>query len=142
MPALREHREDIIPLVDHFLARFARKVGKRFTGVSPEMMRQLQAYSWPGNVRELQNVIERATILSEGPLLGMDDPLQSPLHDDKPIPAGITLEEVERSHILQVLASAGGVIEGPEGAAAQLGLPPSTLRSRMAKLGISRSPNE
>jgi formate hydrogenlyase transcriptional activator len=142
MPALREHREDIVPLVDHFLARFGRKLGKRFTGVSPEMMRQLQAYSWPGNVRELQNVIERATILSEGPLLGMEDPLQSPLHDDRPIPAGITLEEVERAHILHVLASAGGVIEGPEGAAAQLGLPPSTLRSRMAKLGISRSPNE
>jgi DNA-binding NtrC family response regulator len=142
MPALRERRQDIIPLVDHFLTRFGKKVGKRFTGVSPEMMRQLQAYSWPGNVRELQNVIERATILSEGPLLGMQDPLQSPLHDDRPTPAGITLEEVERSHILRVLADTRGVIEGTEGAAAQLGLPASTLRSRMAKLGINRSPNE
>jgi formate hydrogenlyase transcriptional activator len=141
MPPLREHREDIPALVDHFLAPFSKKLGKRFSGISPNMQRQMHAYFWPGNVRELQNVIERAAILSEGPLLNMEDPLRSPLHDETPILEGFTLEEVERAHIVRVLALTQGVIEGQEGAAARLDLPPSTLRSRMAKLGISRSPD-
>jgi transcriptional regulator with GAF, ATPase, and Fis domain len=137
MPPLRERRDDIELLVNHFLERYNKKFGKRFDGMSRKMAEQVRAYSWPGNVRELQNVVERSAILTEGPLLALEDPLRSPLQEQTT--SSLLLEDVERHHILRVLKDTRGIIEGAEGAAALLGLPASTLRSRMQKLGISRN---
>jgi formate hydrogenlyase transcriptional activator len=165
LPPLRERREDIPLLVAFLIDRFARRFGKRLTGVSEATMARLVAYDWPGNVRELQNVLERAVVLSRGPLLAVDADLAavggggpappaappgligpaprapSPAAGAPPADAGIPapLEEVERRHIAAVLARTGGVVEGPRGAAAILGLHPNTLRSRMKKLGLRRA---
>jgi DNA-binding NtrC family response regulator len=141
MPALRERREDIPLLIAYFLDRFSKKLGKQFHGVSEEMMPQLLAYGWPGNVRELQNVLERAAVLADGPWLTMDDPLQSPLDEPALSSAPSNLNQVQRDHILRILKDTHGVIEGKDGAAAVLGLRPSTLRSRMQRLGITRPPD-
>jgi transcriptional regulator with GAF, ATPase, and Fis domain len=101
-------------------------------------MECLMKYAWPGNIRELENVIERATILANGPMLQIDDML---LHGSSApvIPVADSLEEVERAHILRVLQDMSWVIEGKQGAATRLGLHPTTLRSRMQKLGIKKS---
>jgi len=136
VPALRERRTDIPLLVRHFLDKAARKIGKRLEGVAPEFLEEAMRYDWPGNVRELENVVERAVILSRGPLLELREPLGS--NDPATAPAGGTLEEVERAHITSVLERTGWVIEGPRGAAAILGLNPSTLRGRMRKLDIRK----
>ena len=105
-------------------------------------MRRLVAYSWPGNVRELENVVERAVILSAGPMLNVDpDILRLPVAEVSADTSG-SLVQVERDHILAALRKTGWVIEGPRGAAAALGLHPNTLRSRLKKLGISRPPHE
>jgi DNA-binding NtrC family response regulator len=138
MPPLRERKEDIPLLVDYFLIRFGKKLGKRIEGVGQETMAQMQAYSWPGNIRELQNVIERAVVLSAGPVICLEDTLGPALDDTAPRRLCGTLEEAERAHILSVLMETKWVIEGKGGAAARLGLRPSTLRSRMHKLGIKR----
>ncbi|CAL1241668.1 sigma 54-interacting transcriptional regulator [Candidatus Methylocalor cossyra] len=137
IPPLRERRTDIPLLARHFLAKFARKLGKPIAAIAPAAMERLLAYPWPGNVRELQNVIERAVILAQGPQLELGPALDLRLAVNPPEPAG-TLEEVERNHILRVLEETRWVIAGPRGAAAALGLAPSTLRSRMQKLGIVR----
>jgi DNA-binding NtrC family response regulator len=137
LPPLRERKEDIGPLVAHFLARLSKKLGKQLTGVSDDGMQKLLSYSWPGNIRELQNVIERAAVLSPGPLVNLDDALAGSHVGN--VGSLATLEEAERGHILQVLKSTKGVVEGKGGAAAVLGLHPSTLRSRMRKLGVKRS---
>jgi DNA-binding NtrC family response regulator len=97
-----------------------------------EDMKRLQSYDWPGNVRELRNVIERALILCTGPTLKIGPPVASSTGGEH----GETLDEVQRRHILRVLENAGGRIRGPGGAADLLGLKPSTLRSRMQRLGI------
>lgn len=140
VPSLRERSSDIPALVEHFLHKLSRKLGKPLEGVSPQAMKRLLSYPWPGNVRELQNVIERAAILSPGPIINIVDTLgPSPAETTgETPPSGATLEEVERRHIQQVLKSTGWVIEGPKGAAAILGLHPSTLRFRIQKLGIKR----
>jgi transcriptional regulator with GAF, ATPase, and Fis domain len=101
-------------------------------------MARLKSYAWPGNVRELQNVIERAAILARDEILDIDPTLDSRLSHD-PDSTGRTLEEVERAHIVAVLESTGGVIEGARGAAKILNLHPNTLRSRMSKLGIKKA---
>jgi len=109
-------------------------------------MERLVSYSWPGNVRELQNVIERAVVLSQGPVLELDPELllASPSGvgsgaDEPRAPGGLaTLEEMERAHILEALKHTGWVIEGAKGTARMLNLHPNTLRSRMKKLGITR----
>jgi DNA-binding NtrC family response regulator len=146
VPALRERREDIPPLLAHFLARSARKLGRSFDGVSPAFLERAMAYDWPGNVRELENVVERAAILARGPLLESLEPFgaggpvaarAAPRPPDASV-AG-TLEDVERAHIQRMLAQTRWVIEGKQGAAALLGLNPSTLRGRMRKLGIRKS---
>ncbi len=124
-------------------------------GISPGAVEKLMRYSWPGNVRELQNIIERALILSRGPILELEADLTSVspsevLSDTArkvaeaaqhggPSSALKTLEEVERAHILAALQQARGVIEGPNGAGKTLGMHPNTLRHRMQKLGIKRS---
>ena len=143
VPALRERREDIAPLVAHFLAKSARKLGRSFEGVSPAFLDRAVAYDWPGNIRELENVVERAAILSRGTLLDALEPFGAPAppaRTDAPAPVALTgtLEDVERLHIERTLAQTRWVIEGDQGAAVALGLNPSTLRGRMRKLGIRK----
>jgi formate hydrogenlyase transcriptional activator len=136
VPPLRKRKEDIAALVQYLTERYGRKMGKRFSAVSRETMQELQDYDWPGNIRELENVIERAIILCPGPILCMTDHLES----FAIVPTGVlkTMEEAEREQILNTLLQTHWRINGPNGAAAILDLPPSTLRSRMQKLGIRR----
>ena len=151
VPALRERVADIPLLVTYLVERFAKKIGRRVDSVTRETMDRLVRYTWPGNVRELQNVLERAVILSPGPMLVLDDALQaratpaaaSPGGGEATAPAARAsiperqrLQDVAREHIVQTLARTQGIIDGPRGAAQLLNVRPSTLRSRMKKLGI------
>jgi PAS domain S-box-containing protein len=136
VPPLRERKEDIPLLVEHFVNRYAKKSGKTITSVSPRVMQSLQSHSWPGNVRELANVIERSVIHTQGSLLHVVDRFEQAL--EEPPQVVRTLEEVEREYILRILEETGWRIEGPDGAARILDLNPSTLRTRMLKLGIQR----
>lgn len=136
VPPLRQRKEDIPLLVQAFIERYARKLGKKITSIQKEAMKALQDYPWPGNVRELESVLERAVILCPGPVLQLADKLEIFSH---PLSSGMrTLEEAERNQILKILSETRWHIEGKEGAAAILGLHPSTLRARMHKLGIVR----
>jgi formate hydrogenlyase transcriptional activator len=145
VPPLRERPSDIPLLVKHFLAQFQRKLAKPLKAVTPESMARLERYAWPGNIRELQNVIERACVLSAGPVVEIVDELR-PIGGRESESVGpvarhdaiVTLEESERMHIRQALAASGGRVHGRDGAAALLGINPSTLRSRMKKLGITK----
>ncbi len=145
VPPLRERPSDLALLVRHFLAQFQRKLAKPLKGVTPESLARLERYSWPGNIRELQNVLERACVLSPGPVVEIVDELR-PAGVGEPASVGaaapsdgiVTLEESERLHIRQALAATAGRVHGPDGAAALLGINPSTLRSRMKKLGITK----
>ncbi|HEU0252526.1 MAG TPA: sigma 54-interacting transcriptional regulator, partial [Pyrinomonadaceae bacterium] len=146
VPPLRERSADIPQLAMFFLTRFARNLGKRIDGISTAATEKLTNYSWPGNVRELQNLIERALILCNGPILELENdltnvsaPLVIPEVTNADQPQRKTLQEVEREHILAVLQETNGVIEGAHGAAKTLGLHPNTLRHRMEKLGIKRT---
>jgi formate hydrogenlyase transcriptional activator len=137
LPPLRERREDIPALVAHFVRKHAAKLGRRIERVPDRLMMALAAYPWPGNVRELEHVVERAMIVSEGPELAATEWLRQP--DTAPASARIaTLEEAERAHILAVLEATGWRVSGPRGAAECLGLRPTTLESRMKKLGVER----
>jgi formate hydrogenlyase transcriptional activator len=137
VPPLRQRKEDIPLLVQAFVARYARKLGKQITSIQKETMQVLQNYPWPGNIRELESIIERAVILCPGPALQLADKLEI---ESLPFSAGMnTLEEVERTQIVKTLLQTHWRIEGKDGAAAILGLNPSTLRARMHKLGIVRS---
>ncbi|HEX7331060.1 MAG TPA: sigma 54-interacting transcriptional regulator [Pyrinomonadaceae bacterium] len=139
VPPLRQRKEAIPALTEHFIAKFAKRSGKTITSVSPGVMQTLQAHSWPGNVRELANVIERAVIHTQGDVLQSVGTLQHTTEE-----AGVslkTLEEVEREAIILTLESTGWRIEGQYGAAKILGLNPSTLRTRMHKLSIQRRPD-
>jgi formate hydrogenlyase transcriptional activator len=165
LPPLRQRREDVSDLVQVFVQRHSGRLGRRPPAVTPDTMARLADYGWPGNVRELENVIERALVLSRGPVLEIDASLgqtipvhaahslagtPSPPAPPRPADAAAppspparqgTLEEVERQHVLDVLALTGGVIEGPKGAAQILAMHPNTLRSRMKRLGISATPS-
>lgn len=142
VPSLRERRDDIPLLARHFLTKTARKLGKDFLDLSPGFVEQALAYAWPGNIRELENAVTRAAILSPGPLLEVTDPLAASSPErlvsrpQEPHPIR-TLERVEREHIEATLQHTQGIIEGEHGAAALLGLHPSTLRGRMRKLAIA-----
>lgn len=136
VPPLRQRKEDIPILVEHFVSTYAKKSGKTISSVSPRAMQSLQAHAWPGNVRELANVIERAVIHTPGSVLQIVDHFEQLAPDT--LPPTQTLEEVERDYIIRTLENTGWRIEGPFGAAKILGLNPSTLRTRMAKLGIQR----
>ena len=157
VPSLRDRVSDIPQLAMFFLARFSKKLGKAIKGIPQAALDRLMNYSWPGNIRELQNVIERAVILSRNSVLDLEPDLLSALAngdspavgDDSsqaapplsaPSPTPATLEDVGRSHIISVLNQTGGVVEGPRGAAKILGLHPNTLRHRMQKLGLKRTP--
>ena len=137
VPPLSTRALDIPLLVDRFVAKFSKKMGKRIDGVSQSTMERLTKYAWPGNIRELENVIERATILANGPMLQIDDVMLQG-NSTSQLPIADSLEEVERAHILHILQDVNWVIEGKQGAATRLGLHPNTLRSRMQKLGIKK----
>jgi predicted ATPase/transcriptional regulator with GAF, ATPase, and Fis domain len=144
LPPLRVRPTDIPILVAFFLARFNKKLGKEIKQIAPETMQRLVNYEWPGNVRELQNVIERAAILSDGPVLALAPEFRgsTSFTGVAAAPAdggGLAMDNVTRKHIESVLAQTGGVIEGPRGAARVLNVHPNTLRSRMRKLGITRT---
>jgi formate hydrogenlyase transcriptional activator len=139
VPPLRDRAEDIPLLVCHFVARYAARMQKVIEGIRAEVMDTLTSYSWPGNIRELQNFIECSVILTSGstlccPLarLGAGAEVNSP---GEPV----TLEDLNREHICRTLQQTRGVIMGPNGAAARLGIKRTTLYARMRKLGISRS---
>jgi formate hydrogenlyase transcriptional activator len=142
LPSLRERRADIPLLVRHFVERFGVQLGKRIDTVPADVMRAFETFDWPGNIRELENVVQRAIILSTGATLSLDD-AWLPSVERRPMPADVErmpmLVDVEREHISNVLASSRGRIEGVGGAAQTLGMKPSTLRSRMARLGIARA---
>src|SRR6185369_15641379 len=136
VPPLRQRKEDIPLLVEHFVNGYAKKFGKTISSVAPKSLQKLQVHSWPGNVRELANAIERSVIHAKGSVLQLVDRFELTNDDD-----GFTVKtlgEVEREHIIDTLEHTGWRIEGPSGAANILGLNPSTLRTRMLKLGIHR----
>ena len=136
VPPLRQRTEDIPLMVQVFMERYSKKLGKQITSIQKETLKALQDYSWPGNVRELESIIERAVILCPGPVLQLADKLEI---SSLPLSSTMrTLEETERNQILKTLSETRWRIEGKDGAAAILGLNPSTLRARMHKLGIAR----
>jgi len=139
LPPLRERREDIPLLVRYFVDRHARKLYKKIETIPDDVMRALTRWDWPGNIRELENFIERAVILSKGPVLR--PPLGELEMAEAPADAAsenMSLEATEREHILRVLRETKGKIGGSDGAAARLGLIRTTLNSKMKKLGIER----
>jgi formate hydrogenlyase transcriptional activator len=158
LPPLRERGGDIPLLVAYFIQKYGPKLGRRVEGVEPETMHRLQQYSWPGNIRELENIVERALILSDSPILTVEPEFlgNGPLAPSKSVAtegacsppdspasegggeADGKLETLQREHILRTLHATNWVIEGQRGAASRLGLKPTTLRFRMKKLGITR----
>ncbi len=141
MPPLRDRQEDIPLLVEYFVDRYAKKVGKKFRGINRKILDLLQAYPWPGNIRELQNVIERSVIVCETETFSVDESWLS-RQTPPPQPASLTLPKrpvtEEKAMIEAALAEARGQVSGPSGAAAKLGLPPSTLESKIRSLKINK----
>src|SRR5262249_42694946 len=164
LPPLRNREGDVPLLVQFLVTRFAARVGVRIESVGKATMERLSRYSWPGNIRELENVLERAVILSNGPMLNIDPEVFAGVTADRSVgadpatlpgsqtallaSAGIgqppleSLESITPSHILAALAESNSIVEGPRGAAEILGLHPNTLRGRMKKLGIARTSHE
>ena len=145
VPALRDRVDDIPLLVEYLVDRYAKKVGKRIRSVSKSTLDLFQGYDWPGNIRELQNVVERAVVLCEGEIFCVDpswltpaSSSRSPHPTTQTIPLVADLEERERAMIENALRETEGLISGPTGAAAKLGLPRQTLESKIRKLGINR----
>jgi two-component system response regulator GlrR len=165
LPPLRERDDDVILLAEFFAVQSGRKLGKRVEGIAPPLRERLRSYPWPGNVRELQNVIERAVIITDAPLLAFDEPFRGPINGPSlaaavagrmtpvqsvasiaraaaPDPAAggapATLHEVEINMMRAALEACNWVVGGKQGAAARLGLPASTLRERMARYGLRK----
>jgi formate hydrogenlyase transcriptional activator len=136
VPALRDRREDIPALVDHYVERSSRRLGKRVQSIPPATMSAFASYDWPGNIRELQNLIERAVIMANDGVL--PNPLPAPGSPSVIAAPPTTLRESERTLILTTLDAVGWVIGGPKGAAAKLGLNRTTLINKMKRLGITR----
>jgi DNA-binding NtrC family response regulator len=140
MPPLRERREDIAVLVEYFIDRYARKAGKTIRRVSKRTLDSLRSYPWPGNVRELQNVIERSVIVSDTDEFTIDE---SWISTQPAVKNGLglsgTLASHEKALIEDALRAAGGRVFGPSGAAARLGMPRSTLESKIRALKINKS---
>jgi transcriptional regulator with GAF, ATPase, and Fis domain len=135
VPPLRERREDIAALVTHFVDLFSSRMGKQIVSIPGETMEAFMSYSWPGNIRELQNMLERAVILANDGVL--PNPLPPPpLRPIAKVAGSMTLKDSERALILQTLEGCKGVVGGPNGAAARLGLKRTTLHQRIKKLGI------
>ncbi|MDT4332045.1 sigma-54-dependent Fis family transcriptional regulator [Methylomonas sp. MED-D] len=136
LPPLRERKEDIPPLVKHFINKYAAKFGKKITAIPERLMSDMQSYIWPGNIRELQHIIERAVILTNGSQLANVECVHASggaVQANAPI---ATLDDAERAHILRALDATSWRIAGNQGAAKILGVPSTTLRSRMERLGI------
>jgi formate hydrogenlyase transcriptional activator len=140
MPSLRERVEDIPLLVPYLVQRYASKMGRKINGIDKKTVELFQAYHWPGNVRELQNVVERAIILCEGGTFAVDESwlvVASP----RPSPSGdalASLTDREKEMIEKALSESRGQVSGPLGAAARLGIPRSTLESRIKSLNINK----
>ena len=142
MPPLHERPTDIPILVEYFVHRLSKRAGKKITGISSKTLDLLQSYPWPGNIRELQNVIERAVIVSDGELLTVDSRWLAGRSTPSPAskqPLGDALGERERAMIEAALAETKGRVSGPSGAAAKLGLPRSTLESKIRSLGLNKN---
>ncbi len=141
LPPLRERREDIAALSKHFINHYNRKTGKKITGLSNRALKKLEAYHWPGNIRELEHLMERTILLSKEAII--DDLTIIPLYQKDPEASNEsrikTMEENERDHILYILEKCQGKIWGPGAAAELLNLHPSTLKSKMKKLGIKKN---
>jgi transcriptional regulator with GAF, ATPase, and Fis domain len=142
LPPLRDRREDILSLASHFIRRFVKKTGRKVTGISKKATEELIHYSWPGNVRELEHLIERSVLLSAGETLNeIHLPSQkiggTPLSNAEKFTIN-TIDDNERSHILNTLKYTKGRIAGEGGAAELLGIPPSTLNSKMKRLDIRK----
>jgi len=150
LPPLRERRDDILLLVEHFVEVFARQQGKIIDTIPEDVMTALLRHDWPGNVRELQNVIERGVVMTVGRVLSRHtmsclEPIDLQMECAPPISSPIslrsvcvrTLADAERAHITAILTETKGIVGGPRGAAAQLGIPRTTLIARMRRLGIS-----
>jgi formate hydrogenlyase transcriptional activator len=144
VPPLRERKDDILMLVEYFIQRHARRMGKSIRSIDKSTLELFRSYAWPGNIRELQNVIERSVILSSSEVLRLDKSLLPSASSERPVPVqtSLTSEDErgeERKIIEAALARSKGRVEGPGGAAAKLGIPPSTLRSKMKTLKISKT---
>ena len=139
MPPLRQRQSDIPALTQHLVRRLAQKHHRHIDTIPRPVLDELLAYDWPGNVRELENVLERAIITATDSTLRLLEPLTPDTLEVLPGAPTSTLVDVERAHILRVLHASAWRIEGSHGAAMALGLKPSTLRSRMRKLGVRRS---
>jgi formate hydrogenlyase transcriptional activator len=141
VPPLRERIEDIPLLAEYLVERYAKKAGKKITAIDRLTLEMLQNYNWPGNVRELQNVIERAVILCETPVLYVDETWlrrEATSRAGQPIPFNAALNTSEREMIERALSESAGRVGGPMGAAAKLGLPRQTLESKIKTLGINK----
>jgi transcriptional regulator with PAS, ATPase and Fis domain len=141
VPPLRERREDIPLLVEYFVDRYTTQAGKKITGISKRSMELLQSYGWPGNIRELQNVIERSVIISDSENLCIDESWfdRQPASTDSAIhPLSEKLAAQEREMIESALEESNGKVSGPRGAAAKLGIPQSTLDSKIKTLKINK----
>ncbi len=145
LPPLRDRREDIPALANHFVSLYNRKTGKQVTGLSEKVLRSMEAYHWPGNIRELENCMERCILLTKGTII---EDISLPTHQKNDFPRIApdsrmkTIDENERDHIMTVLKQCSGKIWGSGGAAELLNVPPSTLKSKMKKLGIRREKSE
>jgi formate hydrogenlyase transcriptional activator len=137
MPALRERSEDVPILAEYWASRCARKMGKTIRAIDEPATAALRAYPWPGNVRELQNLVERAVILARGDVLGLSDFELPGLGSDAP-PTRRDRPADERQRIEEALTASRGRVYGVEGAAELLGVPPTTLESRIRRLGIDK----
>ena len=142
MPSLRERAADIPILVEYFIARFGKKMGKKFQTIEKKTLRILQDYDWPGNVRELQNVIERAVTLSDSDTFAVDEAWLKRVPRVEVPSSSVALSDVLLAHEKEVieaaLAQSHGRISGPAGAAAKLGVPDSTLEAKIKRLGIDK----
>ena len=141
MPPLRERREDIPTLVEYFIHRYSRKAGKKIGTIEKSTMELLESYSWPGNIRELQNVIERSVIVCEADPFSVDPSwlsLESSSAREESLPLARTAAAQEKETIETALAASAGRVAGPSGAAAQLGMPASTLESKIRSLKINK----
>jgi formate hydrogenlyase transcriptional activator len=135
LPPLRERVQDILPLTEFFVAKFAASLNKRIDVIPDDVVEVLKAHDWPGNIRELQNCIERAVLYSDGPVLRLPLYLKHTVKQSSENVAG-TLADASREHILETLEQTNWLIGGQDGAANRLGLPRTTLIYKMRKLGI------
>jgi len=139
LPSLRERNEDIPELVRHFLEKSSARLGRRVTSIPKEALDAMMQWTWPGNIRELENFIERSVILSDGPVLRAPlAELRQEIARQRTGSDG-TLRDLERDHIIDILRQTRGVLSGPRGAAARLGLKRTTLQYKLQKLGILRT---